>query len=213
MSLTPLINQPGWAEMFLPIQTLEMGNIQIDEPKIPTGPGIPSYAADRPISSLSYQTSTYSLPCLNIITPFLRVHSWDSSTGRLELEADYESITYLKFGALQEVILSLLAENPFWLIQYGIKTIAELRANFQHILTNNILTIYLHGQNPEKKPMGRVWIWREGVWQKGATVGTFRKGQEIRVGMRLQGVCFLPTQTGKMRCRLQHQTVTIFHKG
>jgi hypothetical protein len=211
MALTPLTNQPGWAEMFLPIQTLEMGNIHIEEPKIPIGPGIPSYAADRPLAALSYQTPSYSLPCLNIITPLLRVFSWDSSTGRLELEVDYESITYLKCVALQDTIHNLLAEKTLWLLQYGIKP-QDLRSNFQNILTHNILTIYLHGQNPEKKSMGRVWIWREGMWQKGATTGSFRKGHEIRVAMRLQGVCFLPTPTGKMRCRLQHQTVAIFHK-
>lgn len=211
MALTPLINQPGWAEMFLPIQALEMGNIRIEEPKIPTGPGIPSYAADRPLAVLSYQTPSFFLPCLNIITQFLRVYSWDSSIGRLELEVDYDSITYLKCTALQDIIHSLLVEKPMWLLQHGIKP-QDLRPNFQNILTHNILTIYLHGQNPEKKPMGRVWIWRDGSWQKGATASSFRKGQEIRVAMRLQGVCFLPTPMGKMRCRLQHQTVAIFHK-
>ena len=154
MAMMPITNRPGWAEMFLPIQTLEMGNIHIEEPKIPSGPGIPYYAAERPIAAISYQTTHFTMPCLNIITPFLRVYSWDSSTGRLDLEMDPENITLLKCTALQEVLLSLLSEKPAWLIQYGIKTAADLRANFQHILVDNIMTIYLHGQNPEKKTNG-----------------------------------------------------------
>jgi hypothetical protein len=211
-NVPPPPKEPGWTEMFLPLQALEVGNIHIGEPKACKGPGVPLYAADRPIAALSYKTSTFSMPCLAVLTPFLKVHSWDSSTGRLDLEVEQESLTAIKCMALQETILELLDSKPQWFQTGGIKTAEEVRQNFQPILTGSILTIYLHGPNPEKKQMGRVWIWRTNQWQKGASSTSFKRGQQIRIALRLQGICFLPTSNGKTRYRLQHQTVCIFYK-
>jgi hypothetical protein len=60
--------------------------------------------------------------------------------------------------------------------------------------------------------MGRVWIWKENQWHKGANSTIFKKDQEIRIGLRFQGICFLPSQNSKTRFRLQHQTIAIFSK-
>jgi hypothetical protein len=204
--------EPGWTEMFLPLQALEMGKIQIEEPKASKGPGVPQYAADRPIAALSYRSTIFTMPCLSILTTFLKVHNWDSITGRLDLETDIDSLTANKYNALQETIFNFLQNNPQWFINTGIKKFEELKSNFQPIISGNIISIYLHGHNPERKQTGRVWIWRTGTWQKGASVSSFKKGQQIRVAIRFQGICFLPTNNGKTRFRLQHQIVAIFHK-
>ncbi len=204
--------EPGWAEMFLPLQALEVGNIHIDEPKASKGPGVPSYAVDRPIAGLSYRTSFYTMPCLAVMTPFLKVYHWDATTGRLDLEVDQGSVTAIKCSALQETILELLEKKPQWFMNAGTKSKEELRASFQPILSGSIFTIYLHGPNPEKKQMGRVWIWKQGAWQKGAASTSFIRGQQLRIALRLQGICFLPTANGKTRYRLQHQTIAVFHK-
>jgi hypothetical protein len=212
MAIMPPPKEPGWTEMFLPLQALEVRNIHIDEPKACKGPGVPLYAADRPIAALSYKTSTFAMPCLAILTPFLKVHSWDSLTGRLDLEVEQDSLTAIKCNALQETILDLLVSKPQWFQTSETKIEDEIRQNFQPILTGTILTIYLHGPNPEKKQMGRVWIWKSNQWQKGASSTSFKKGQQIRISLRLQGICFLPISNGKTRYRLQHQTVCIFYK-
>ena len=47
--------EPGWAEMFLPLQALDIASVTIDEPKKSTGPGVPAYAQERPLSALSYK--------------------------------------------------------------------------------------------------------------------------------------------------------------
>jgi len=204
--------EPGWAEVFIPLQTIELKNIHIDEPKRCSGPGIPLYAIDRPIAALSYVNSNYKIPTLSIFTPFLKVHSWDSSSGCLKLEIDSNSSVAMKCSSIQEHIIELLASKPQWFYPYTKKK-EDLLANFQHIIHENILTIYLHGPNQEHKQTGRVWIWKENVWQKGAAANSFKKGQIIRVALRLQGVCFLQTP-GKdtIRYRIQHQTVAIYHK-
>jgi hypothetical protein len=207
-----LNKEPGWTEMFLPLQALEVGNICIHQPKASRGPGVPQYAADRPIAALSYKTSTFVLPCLSVLTPFLKVYAWDPTTGRLDLETDEHSLIAIKCNAVQETILDTLFTKSEWLQGTGIKTKEDLKHNFQQMISGNILSIYLHGPNPEKKQMGRVWIWKDNLWHKGATPSVFKKDQEIRIALRFQGVCFLPQQNGKTRLRLQHQTIAIFHK-
>ena len=205
-------HEPGWAEVFIPLQTIEIKDIHMNEPKKLSGPGIPPYAIDRPIATLSYSNSNYTIPTLSIFTPFLKVHSWDSTTGRLELEIDTHSSVAMKYSSIQEHIISLLAENPQWIYSYTKKK-EDFLANFQHMIHDNVLTIYLHGPNPEKKQTGRVWIWNQTTWQKGASIHSFKKGQLIRVALRLQGVCFLQSSSSKdMRYRIQHQTVVILHK-
>jgi len=203
--------EPGWAELFIPLQAIEVQSIQIEEPKKPMGPGVPLYAADRPIAALSYAHPNFHMPILNILTPFLKIHSWDSSCGRLELEVDASSQLATKCSGIQEHILTLLASNPQWL-PASTRTNEELRANFQTILQGQLLTIYLHGPNPEQRQTGRVWIWSDSGWQKGASSTSFKKGQQIRVALRFQGICFLQTSLKKMRYRIQHQIISIIHK-
>jgi len=205
------VRDPGWAEIFIPLQAIELSSIQLNEPTRLTGPGVPSYAIHRPIATLSYATTQYRIPVLSILTPFLKVHSWDSSTGRLELTVDSDPTVLTKCTLIQEHILGLLASKPQWIHAYT-RSKEELRVNFQTLVQENYLTVYLHGPNPEKKQNGRVWIWQDGIWQKGASSTSFKKDQSIRVALRLQGICFLQTLAKKMRYRIQHQIVTIFHK-
>jgi hypothetical protein len=208
---TTYTRDPGWAEIFIPLQAIELSSIQLNEPTKLTGPGVPSYAIHRPISILSYTNSMFRIPVFSILTPFLQIHSWDSSTGKLELLVDSDPTVLTKCTLLQEHIIGLLASKPQWTNSYT-RSKDELRANFQTLVQENCLTVYLHGPNPEKKQTGRVWIWQEGGWQKGASATSFKRGQSIRVALRLQGICFLQTLAKKMRYRIQHQVVTILHK-
>lgn len=199
----------GWGEFFLPLQALEVGSIVLHEPRFSYN-GSTSYSQDRLLASLSYKTNFFTLPILSILTPLLKVNFWDSSTGRLDLELEPESITAIKIEALQESLIKLLLNKPQWLMLGGTKTKEEIQNLFQPILTGNILTIYLHGPNPEKKNMSRVWVWKSDTWQKGVSSSTFKKGQQVRIALRFQGICFLPMQGGKTRYRLQHQTVAVY---
>jgi len=117
----------------------------------------------------------------------------------------------MKCSSIQDHIIDLLASKPQWFQPY-IKKKEDLLSNFQHIIQGNILTIYLHGSNPEQKQTGRVWIWNQSNWQKGASSTSFKKGQLIRIALRFQGVCFLQTSLKDTKYRIQHQTVAIFHK-
>ena len=151
------------------------------------------------------------MPTLAILTPFLKVSSWDSSTGRLDMEVDNHSLAFQKFLSIEETILDLLASHPSWLRAHK-SAKEELKHTFQRILKDNIFTVYLHGLNQDTKPAGRVWIHKEGAWSKGATASSFKRGQQLRVAVRLQGVCFLQYPGQPTRLRIQHQTVAVLHK-
>jgi hypothetical protein len=202
---------PGWAECFVPMQNIDIGNIIIDEPRKSTGPGIPPYAADRLLAPLSYKAPIFTQPTLAVLTPFLAVQNWDSSTGRLDLELDPKSQIAIKCWALQEYALSLLQSRPYWFPQAQ-RSHEQIAAAFQHMIQGTTMTIYLHGPNPENRQTGRVWLWKAHMWQKGAAPGSFKKGQRIRVALRFQGICFLKTLTGRLKCRFQHQTIAIIHE-
>lgn len=199
----------GWAECFIPLQNIQPLNLKLDEPKKQTS--LSAHTADRPIAHLSYQTPNFKMPTLSLLTPFLKVYTWDSSTGRLELEVEHNSMCQQKFLSLDETLLDLLAAHPSWL-KANKSSKEELKHTFQRILKDNIFTIYLHGQNQDTKPAGRVWIQKDGVWSKGAIPSSFKRGQQLRVAVRLQGVCFLQYPGQPTRLRIQHQTVAVLHK-
>lgn len=151
------------------------------------------------------------MPTLTILTHFVKVASWDSSIGRLDLEVDSSSPGYTKLQSIEEALLGLLASHPSWLRSQK-SSKEELKHAFQHILKDNIFTVYLHGQNQDTKPIGRVWIYKENQWTKGVTPSSFKRGQLLRIALRLQGICFLQYPGVPTRLRIQHQTVAVLHK-
>lgn len=200
----------GWNEFFIPLETIHMDAIQIIKPAKP-----PLYdKAHDMIYTLSYATDAFSLPYISILTPFMKVHSWDSNTGRLELEAEPDSVAYAKFTKIQELFFGHLSANLEDFRKYGIFTKSDLYATFQQIVYKNLFVVYLHGLNSQqRRHMGRVWVLGSGGWEKGVSSDTFKKGQQLRVAFRFQGISYSPTGgAGKIKCRLQHQTVAIIPK-
>ncbi len=185
----------GWAELFLPIQIICTDFIQIQSPKYSH--------ANRPLSEFQYSTDDFSLTNLPILTTFLKVHSWDSSTGRLELETD--AITASKIVAIQKRILAVVSSHPTWASRQ-----ATIQQDFQYMYHNGIFTVYLHGANPDQVHTGRVWIWSGSQWKKGVSAVSLKKGQPIRLAIRFQGICTIQTEGSRTRYRIQHQTVAIY---
>lgn len=204
-------NSPGWAELMIPLQGMEISKIQISAPQKTKGPGVPPYAQDRPLANLSYHDNYLHLPCLSVLTPFLTILDWDSSTGKLELMVPQGSPTHTKLTFLQDYILNTIqAHQRSWFGTSEYST-EDFRKMFQPILNGDKFTIYLHGPNPELKPTGRVWVWANKNWTKGAKDTSFQAGETVRVALRLQGVCFL-YQPHRIKFRIQHQTVAIYKK-
>lgn len=205
--------ESGWAEIFLPIQAFDISNIQTHEPKKHSGIGVPAYVANRHLAQMSYHTSLFHLPCLAVLTPFCKVSSWDSSTGRLDIDIEDSPVMLTKINALQESIQNTLLKQSKWIPSHQ-QTKVGIEQTFHKLLRGTTFTVYVHGPNPEGKQVGRVWMWKSNTWQKGVSQASFRKGQQIRLAIRFQGICFLPSSNGSdMFTRLQHQVISVIHKG
>jgi hypothetical protein len=203
------VQDTGWIEMVLPLEHLDVSCVELEPPK-----RLRSIESDmryeRVILPLSYKTSVFKMPNLAVLTPFMKVHSWDSSTGRLDFDLDPESCTYTKFIEFEQAIIKLLLQHPEWLDYKTDNLQSHIERHLQYSITDTILTLYLHGQNTSTKPMGRLWGWKQGTWTKGATQATFKKGQQLRVAVRFQGICFFPNAPTKSKYRMQHQTIAVY---
>ena len=201
----------GWIEMVLPLETLDVQNLRLEPPrKLRSSETDIRY--ERTILPLSYETPLFKMPCFAVLTPFMKVHAWDSSTGRLEFELDSESTAYMQIVGFEHHLISLLFKHASWLDYKGGDLQEHIERSMQYSIVGNIFTIYLHGQNTTNKPMGRVWGWKQGAWVKGASQGTFKKGQQLRVAIRFQGICFFPNAPAKSKYRIQHQTIAVYYK-
>jgi hypothetical protein len=202
----------GWNEFFIPLETINIENIQITKPSRQ----VHHDKAHDMLYTLAYSADDFSLTSIPILTPYMKIHSWDSSTGRLELEAESDSTSYTKFSRIQELFFDYLSLNIDDFRKYGIFTKMDLFNTFQQIIYKNIFVVYLHGVNPQQKHnMGRVWVLGTAGWEKGVSVDTFKKGQQVRIAFRFQGISYSPggaASTGKIKCRLQHQTVAVIPK-
>jgi hypothetical protein len=199
----------GWNEFFIPLETINTENIEISK----LGRGASHDKAHDMMYTLAYSTDAFILNSIPILTPFLKVHSWDSSTGRLELESDADSTSYNKFSRIQELFFDYLCANLDDFRKYSVFTKMDLFNTFQQIVYKNLFVVYLHGVNPQqRRNMGRVWVLGATGWEKGVNADTFKKGQQVRVAFRFQGISYSPggaSSSGKIKCRLQHQTVAV----
>jgi hypothetical protein len=201
----------GWIEMVLPLEQLDVQNLRLESPR-----RLRSNETDiryeRTILPLSYEAPSFKMPCFAVLTPFMKVHAWDSTSGRLEFELEHESVAYTHIKRFENHIIALLLDHASWLEYRGGELQDHIERSMQYSIVGNIFTIYLHGQNLSNKPMGRVWGWKQGAWIKGAAPTTFKKGQQLRVAIRFQGICFFPNAPAKSKYRIQHQTIAVYYK-
>jgi hypothetical protein len=201
----------GWIEMVLPLEQLDVQNLHLEQPRRLRSNETDS-RYERTILPLSYETVGFKMPCFAILTPFMKVHAWDSASGRLEFELEHDSLPYIKIKEFENHIRKLLLEHKSWLEYKGPDIEDHIERSLQYSIAGSILTIYLHGQNLTHKPMGRVWGWKQGAWVKGAAPTSFKKGQQLRIAIRFQGICFFPYAPAKSKYRIQHQTIAVYYK-
>jgi hypothetical protein len=188
------MGSPGYAEVFIPLENLQLENIRIHPPTSP-------YPIRIPTSILSY-TTTFTMPKLSVLTPFLKVHSWDFSKGRLELVVGDMSHIVLN---LQELLIQKIVKNPAW-SSLASHSYDEVKGRFQPIVTNGIIPLYLNNQGPEGISV------HTGDTVKYISESALQHGQQVRVALRFQGLVFLKNTNGGLFYRLQHQVTRIYCK-
>ena len=193
-SIEDSMESSGYAEVFLPLEDLDVKNIVIHPPTS-------SYPIRIPLSIVSY-TSTFTMPKLSILTPFLKVHSWDASKGRLEVVAT-EVLPVIR--SLEETILQKLVKNPNW-SSLTSHTYEEVKGRFQPLIINSILRFYTNNQDSEG-----ITVYNNTIIEK-LSETTFHPGQYVRIALRFQGLVFLKNCNGGLFYRLQHQITRIYCK-
>jgi hypothetical protein len=211
MTSTMANHDTGWNEFFIPLE-------KIDEDSIKITKVVKTNSQDKYFDMLyllSYSTHEFTFPNVSILTPFMKIHSWDCTTGRLEFEIEPDSTEYIKFCKIQEIIFKYLISHIADLNKYGIYTKTELFNTLKQIVYKNIFAVYLHGPNPQQKKAGRVWLLNSLGWEKGVSTDTFKKGNRARIAFRFQGISHSDSSSSaskKLKCRLRHQTVAIIQE-
>lgn len=194
-------SQSGWAEEFVPIQTIQADAIHMYEPRVTQG------NSPRLLANFEYKQHAFTMQGCNLLLPFCKVHEWDSATGKLVLEIECPT-TLNRCKQIQQKCMDLLSSHIHWFQRKKDQSLDS----FQRFIHQQFLTVYLHGPNPEKALAGRLWCWKEGGWKKGVDGTSFTKGCLIKLAIRFQGICMLVNQVGRSTYRVQHQVVAVYHK-
>jgi hypothetical protein len=101
------MESPGFVEVFLPLQKLNIDSIIVSPPTS-------LYPIKIPTANISYKHENFTLPKLSIFTPFLTVTSWDPVKGRLDLVDNLHTNSLEILQNLQDFVINCIIENPEW---------------------------------------------------------------------------------------------------
>jgi hypothetical protein len=188
-------------EWQLPIQKVEIGNINIGSPwaRLSHGDG-----AQKPMAPLSYFGTQFRLPFVSLVFPPLPVIEYNSVTGKLVLDMFESSLASIKLNTLQDTIVNAIAYHQAgWFKSEFSKE--EIVRGFQPIIQDNHL--HLHCPSSSEH-MRSIPIFKDGVWKK-FSADDLKLGTRIRVAVKIHGISFLNRNDGDMKwsgkCRLQHR--------
>ena len=199
-------------EWQLPIQKVEIGNINIGSPWARLSHG---ESAQKPMAPLSYFGTQFRLPFVSLIFPPLPVIEYNSATGKLVLDMFESSLASIKLNTLQDTIVNAISYHQAgWFKSEFSKD--EIIRGFQPIIQDN----HLHLHCPSPSHLSGASIFKDGVWKK-LTADDLKLGTRVRVAVKIHGISFLnreqvgckPLATGGKdvdvkwsgKCRLQHR--------
>jgi hypothetical protein len=196
----------GFCELSQNFGTLDIGKIKYGSvQKLPNyGPHLAHY--ERPFIPFYYEDEHCRTSALTFLMPYFVVHSWDVDKGRLEL-AFYDGESMARIQQLQHFVLkSVINHQKEWLGVDHLTYEAALDI-FQPFIQHDRFVIYL----PNAAQKKQIWTHDHKGWSYGTTAASFMPGMLIRPIVKMQGLCFI-LNDGKMKFRIQHQTLTVFHK-
>jgi hypothetical protein len=208
-------------EWQLPVQKLEIGNVNIGSPWGRSGRSDRGgshqengHTVTKAMAPLSYFGPQYRLPSVSILFPPLPIVEIVPGTGKLVLDMSETSLGSIKMSIFQETLINAIQYHQHgWFKSEFTKD--EIRHGFQPLFQDNHLTFHCPlGSNTQA---GRsVPIYKGGAWLPAGTQPDLKPGMRIRIAVKIHGISFLmqgdqaatavngqPRWTG--RCRLQHR--------
>jgi hypothetical protein len=193
----------GYCELALDFGRLDYRKIRYSIPQKLKNYG--AHIGERIFIPFFYDDGVCKQPTLTLLMPSFSVYSWDPKSGRLELNF-LEHTTNEHIQALQDHMLRAVVEHQKeWLNREDI-TYDSASDIFQPFIQHDRFVIYLPS-NEQKK---QLWIHdaKDWVYNTECLVA----GAIVRPVIKLQGLCFILSPGGRMKFRIQHQSVTIFNR-
>ena len=92
-------------DVTIPLQSMDCQYITLeDERKLKSSQPM----VERSLLSLRYRHTLFTIPNLSILTPPVRIHSWNVSTGKLDIDLSTTPSIATKFASLQSSIISFI---------------------------------------------------------------------------------------------------------
>ena len=191
-------------EWQLPIQKVEIGNINIGSP----------WAREhrreyeqKPMAPLSYFGTQFRIPFVSLLFPPLPIVEYNQATGKLVLDMSGTSLACIKLQTLQETLIGAIVYHQYGWFKSDFSK-EDVKGGFQQIFSENKLQLYcpaMGGQGVRGVP-----IFKD-KWSASFAPADLTVGRKIRVAVKIHGISFLntPDNSWSGRCRLQHRILGI----
>jgi hypothetical protein len=189
-------------EWQLPIQKVEIGNINIGSPWARESR---KEYGQKPMAPLSYFGTEFRIPFVSLLFPPLPILEYNAATGKLSLDMSETMLACIKLQTLQETLLSAIVyhQHTWFKSEYSKE---DVKGGFQPIFQDNALQLYC----PSGHGVRGIPIYN-GSWKPTFAPGDLVPGRKFRVAVKIHGISFLNTPDGSWsgRCRLQHRVLGI----
>jgi hypothetical protein len=186
-------------EWLLPVQKLEIGNVNIGSPWARESR---KEYEQKPMAPLSYFGTQFRIPFVSVLFPPLGVVEYNPVTGKLVMDMAGNNLTCIKLGALQDTLLGAICyHQAAWFKSEFSKE--DVKGGFQPLYSDNRLHLFC----PHTAR-----FFKDGQWNTSCDIVA---GCKIRVAVKLHGISFLTRPDGSWsgRCRFQHRILGIIMQG
>ena len=196
-------------EWQLPIQKVEIGNINIGSPWAREHS---KEYEQKPMAPLSYFGTQFRIPFVSVLFPPLPILEYNHVTGKLVLDMSETSLACIKLQTLQETLISAIIYHQYGWFKSDLSK-EEVKNGFQSIFSDNHLHLYCPCVGMQQGIKG-VPYYRNDKWNASFTAGDLSTGSKIRIAVKIHGISFLNSGDGTWtgRCRLQHRVLGILHQ-
>ena len=184
-------------EWQLPIQKVEIGNINIGSPWAREHR---KEYAQKPMAPLSYFGTQFRIPFVSFLFPPLSVMEYNSQTGKLSLDMGETHLACIKMNTFQDTLMNAICYHQYsWFRTEFSKE--DVKGGFQHILMDKRLVLHCPLRGERGIP-----IFKDGKHQL-LKEEDLVPGKKIRVAVKIHGISFLTNPAGSWtgRCRIQHR--------
>lgn len=222
-------------EWQLPIQKVEIGNINIGSPWARLGYGESRDHVSKPMAPLSYFGTQFRLPFVSLLFPPLAIAEYNAATGKLVLDMSDSNLASIKLNTLQDTIINAIVyhQSGWFKTEFSKEDIA---AGFQPIIQNNQLQLYCPAVSATSDAAAgttssssasslaaasacptirSIPFFKDKGWNNAFSTEELKSGTRVRVAVKIHGISFLLGPTGQWtgRCRLQHRVIGIIYQG